>query len=315
MKRQFHRASREVTQDLYTRITSKIVADLEKGVRPWFKPWSAANTEGRIVRPRRVTGEPYKGINVLWLWAAADINGYRSPTWMTYRQSAELGGQVRKDEKGTLSVYADRFRKTETNDKGEEVERDIPFLKGYVVFNVDQISDLPPRFHTKPEPKPEAWERDQGLDTFVGHTGAQIGHGGSRAFYNRGADRIQLPPPEAFHDREAYGSTLLHEISHWSGAEKRLNRVFGKRFGDEQYAGEELVAEISSAFLCADLGITPEPREDVSAYVGTWLKVLKDDKRAIFAAAAHAQRAAEYLHGLQPTRPAPQPEGQGAQPS
>ena len=292
--------------DIYNQITDKIVADLEKGVRPWFKPWSAGNTEGRIVRPRRVTGEPYKGINVLWLWATADTNGYGSPTWMTYRQATELGGQVRKGEKGTLSVYADRFRKTETNDKGEEIERDIPFLKGYAVFNCDQIDNLPERFRAKPEPKPQAWERDEKFEAFMANTGADIRHGGNRAYFSRASDHIQMPPREAFRDRESYGSTLSHEITHWAGSEKRLNRVFGKRFGDDDYGREELVGELGAAFLCADLGITPEVREDHASYIDHWLKVLKADKRAIFSAAAHAQRAADYLHGLQPGH-APEP--------
>jgi len=301
--------------DLYAQITSRIVADLEKGVRPWFKPWSAANTEGRITRPLRVTGEPYKGINVLCLWAEAIANGYQSPTWMTLHQANELGGRVRKGEHGAMSVYADRLRRTTTNDQGEEIEREIPLLKAYMVFNCEQIEGLPERFYVKPAAKPPAWERDQRADTFIANTGAEIKHGGGRAFYNRGADRIQTPPAEAFRDREAYYSTLLHECCHWSGHPKRLDRAFGKRFGDEYYAGEELVAEIGSAFLCADLAMRPEPREDVASYVATWLKVLKDDKRAIFVAAAHAQRAADYLHETQtPSRPAPRAGGQDPAP-
>lgn len=131
-------------------------------------------------------------------------------------------------------------------------------------------------------------------------------HVGNRAYYSPASDHIQMPPVEAFKDREAYGSTLLHEGTHWSGADKRLDRVFGKRFGDDAYAAEELVAELGSAFLCADLGVTPEPGEDHASYIDHWLKVLKGDKKAIFTAAAHAQRAADFPHGLQPS-PSPEP--------
>jgi antirestriction protein ArdC len=128
-------AAAPVRADVYTRVTDRIIADLEKGVRPWFKPWSADNTGGRIVRPLRASGQPYKGINVLMLWGEAVASGYACPMWMTYRQATELGGQVRKGERGALVVYADRIRKSETTDSGEEVEREIPFMKGYTVFN------------------------------------------------------------------------------------------------------------------------------------------------------------------------------------
>jgi len=286
--------------DVYTRVTTRILADLEQGVRPWLKPWSAENASGRIVRPLRASGEPYKGINVLMLWGETLAHGYTCPTWMTYRQAASLGAQVRKGEHGALVVYADRIRKTETGDSGEETEREIPFLKGYTVFNCEQIDGLPASYFAAPSPALPAVERIEAAEHFAAKTRADIRHGGNMAFYSPQADRVQLPPFEAFRDPESYYATLLHELTHWTRHPSRLAREFGrKRWGDEGYAAEELVAELGAAFLCADIGVTPEPRDDHAAYIANWLTVLKNDKRAIFTAAAYAQRAADYLHGLQ----------------
>lgn len=288
-------------QDVYARVTNRIVAELEKGVRPWVKPWSVEHAAGRITRPLRHNGIPYRGVNVLLLWGEALEKGYTAPLWMTYKQSQELGAQVRKGEHGSLVVFADRFTKTETNDAGEAVEHDIPFMKGYTVFNVEQIEGLPTHFYTKPTNPLPLSERIEHADRFVTATGADIHHGGNMAFYAPSRDIIQLPPFEAFEDKERYYSTALHELTHWTNHERRLTRDFGRqRFGDEGYAREELVAELGSAFLCADLGITPDIREDHAAYLDHWLKILKTDKRALFSAAAHAQRAADFLHQLHP---------------
>lgn len=287
-------------KDVYTRVTDRIISDLEQGIRPWMKPWSVEHTAGRITRPLRHNGTPYKGINVLLLWGEAMANGYTAPLWMTYKQALEIGGQVRKGEHGSLVVYADRFTKTETADNGQEIEREIPFMKGYTVFNVEQIDGLPAHYYAQPvNPLPEE-RRIEAADRFVTGTGADIRHGGNQAFYSPSRDLIQLPPFEAFRDAESYYATALHELTHWTRHESRLSRDFGRqRFGDEGYAREELVAELGAAFLCADIGITPDIREDHAAYLASWLKVLQDDKRAIFQAAAHAQRAADYLQGLQ----------------
>jgi len=286
--------------DVYTRVTDRIIADLENGVRPWFKPWSAENAAGRIVRPLRANGQPYKGINVLMLWGEAVASGYACPVWMTYKQASELGGQVRKGERGALVVYADRMRRSETTDTGEEVEREIPFMKGYTVFNCEQVDGLPAHFTAAPSPAPPAFERIAAAEQFTANTGADVRHGGNRAYYAIEPDYVQLPPFESFTDAESYYATRLHELTHWTRHGKRLAREFGrKRWGDAGYAAEELVAELGAAFLCADLGVTPEPRDDHAAYIATWLGVLKNDKRAIFTAASHAQRASDYLHGLQ----------------
>jgi antirestriction protein ArdC len=287
--------------DVYSRITDKIVADLANGVRPWMRPWNAEHAAGRITRPLRHNGIPYKGINVVMLWAAAEMKGYACPLWLTFKQALELGGNVRKGETGELVVYADRISRTETNDKGEECEREIPFLKGYTVFNAEQCEDLPAQYTARAEPPAlTPLHRIEAADRFFAATGATLRHGGTRAYYAEGPDFVQMPPFETFRDAESYAATLAHELTHWTKHGTRLARDMGRvKWGDEGYAREELVAELGAAFLCADLGITPEVREDHAAYIASWLKVLKDDKRLIFSAASHAQRAVDYLHSLQ----------------
>jgi antirestriction protein ArdC len=288
-------------RDVYGRITDKIIADLEQGVRPWLRPWNAEHAAGKIIRPLRHNGIPYKGINIVMLWSAATVKGYACPLWLTFKQALELGGNVRKGETGELVVYADRIQRTETNSKGEEVDREIPFLKGYTVFNAEQCENLPAHYYAKAEiPSVTPAQRCEAADRFFAATGADIRHGGTRAFYAEGPDFVQMPPFETFRDAESYAATLAHELTHWTKHDKRLARDMGRiKWGDEGYAREELVAELGSAFLCADLGITPEVREDHAAYIASWLKVLRDDKRLIFSAASHAQRAVDYLHNTQ----------------
>ncbi|MFN7835975.1 MAG: ArdC family protein [Burkholderiaceae bacterium] len=288
-------------QDIYSRVTDKILADMAKGELTWRKPWSGNNAAGKITRPLRANGIPYQGINIVMLWHDATIKGFSSPYWMTFKQALDLGGNVRKGEKSSLVVYADKITRTEQNDKGEDIARSIPFMKGYAVFNVEQCENLPAHYSAvQPSENLQPVERIERLDRFFTNTGATIRHGGNQAFYAPGPDLIQMPPYEAFKDPESYYATLAHETTHWTKAPQRLDRDFKRqRFGDEGYAREELVAELGSAFLCADLGITPETREDHAAYIQHWAKVLKDDKRFIFTAAAHATRAAEYLHSLQ----------------
>ena len=289
-------------RDVYSRITERIVADLEKGVRPWMRPWSAEHAAGRITRPLRHNGVPYKGINVVMLWSASVVKGYACPLWLTFKQAQELGGNVRKGEHGELVVYANRITRTETDDKGEETEREIPFLKGYTVFNAEQCEGLPAHYTAKVEPPAlTPMQRCEVADRFFAATGADIRYGGTRAYYAEQPDYVQRPPFETFKDAESYAATLAHELTHWTKHSTRLARDMGRvKWGDEGYAREELVAELGAAFLCAGLEITPEVRQDHAAYIASWLKALKDDKRLIFSAAAHAQRAADYLHGLQP---------------
>jgi len=292
--------------DVYQKITDQIVRELEQGVRPWMKPWSAGHGEGRIMRPLRGNGIPYQGINVLILWLDAIEEGYASPIWMTFKQALELKANVRKGEHGSLVVYADKIIRTETDsDTGEDTERTIPFVKGYTVFNVEQIEGMPEHYYAKPAKRSETVQRIERAETFFAATGANVVHGGSWACYVPSTDHVHMPCIDFFRDSESYYATLAHETTHWTRHPSRLDRDFGRRrFGDEGYAMEELVAKLGSAFLSADLELTPEVRDDHAAYIASWIKVLKDDKRAIFTAASHAQRAADFLHGLQQSVPA-----------
>jgi len=287
-------------QDVYTRITGQIIHSLEQGVRPWIKPWSAENTMGRIIRPLRHNGQAYSGINVLMLWCAAVEQGFTCPMWMTFKQATELNAHVRKGEKGSLVVYANTLTKTEDDGAGVEVAREIPFLKGYTVFNIEQIEGLPEHFYARPEPRLTGPARIDHAEAFFASTKADIRIRGSRACYTIDGDFITMPPIESFRDAESYYATLTHECTHWTRHESRLDREFGRKaWGDEGYAREELVAELGSAFLCADLELAPEVRADHASYIASWLEVLKNDKRAIFQAASYAQRAVDFLHGLQ----------------
>lgn len=299
-----------MAQDVYQQITDTIISQLEKGTRPWFKPWNAEHAAGKITRPLRHNFEPYNGINILNLWMTAEAKGYAAPIWMTFKQAKELGGKVKKGEKGTLTVYANTITKTETDeDTGEEIEQKIPFMKGYTVFNVEQIEGLPAKYY-EPAKEPELTQaqRLENIEQFFKNTGATIKEGGNKAFYSIMGDYIQMPPFVFFQDPESYYSTLSHEATHWTRHPSRLDRDLGrKKWGDEGYAMEELVAELGSAFLAADLGLTPDVREENTAYIANWLNVLKNDKRAIFTAAAYAQKAAEHLHSYQ-QKPAPKPE-------
>jgi len=285
-----HESSRP---DLYSRVTNAIIADLENGVRPWTKPWSAEHLAGKISRPLRSTGQPYSGINVILLWAEAVNRGFTAPIWITFRQALALGGHVRKGEHGSTVVYANRITRTESGDDGQDFERQIPFLKAYT-------EGLPAHFHAVPEPTLDFVQRIDHADAFFTATGADIRHGGSQAYYALQPDHVQMPPFECFEDPEAYYATLAHECTHWTRHPTRLDRDFGRsRWGDEGYAREELVAELGAAFLCADLGLELEPRSDHASYIANWLQVLKDDRRFIFTAAAHAQRASDFLHQRQ----------------
>jgi antirestriction protein ArdC len=288
-------------QDVYHRVTTVIVRDLEQGVRPWLKPWHAQHPGGPI-RPLRANGVPYRGINVITLWSEAMTRGFSAPTWVTFRQAVELGGHVRKGETASFVVYASKLTRTETDpDNGQTVGIRLPFLKTYPVFNVEQTSGLPAHFYGTPPPPPEPIARIDHAEAFFAATGADIAHGGDMAYYNIAQDHIQMPPVGAFVDAEAYYATLAHECAHWTRHPQRLDRDFGrKRWGDAGYALEELVAELASAFLCADLHLALEPRHDHADYIGAWLKVLNTNTRAIFTAASHAQQAADFLHQLQP---------------
>src|SRR5581483_5215082 len=181
-------------QDVYTRITNKIIASLEQGVRPWIQPWNAEHVAGKITRPLRHNGQAYSGINILMLWASAMEQGFTAPIWMTFKQALELDAHVRKGEKGSLVVYANAITRTEHDDAtGEDIEREIPFLKGYTVFNVEQIEGLPDLYYAKSESKLTPVERIARAEEFFAATKAVINYGGNRAYYAAGPDRIQMP--------------------------------------------------------------------------------------------------------------------------
>lgn len=290
--------------DVYAKITDRILADLKRGVKPWLQPWNASSTVGLIRRPLRHNREPYSGINVVLLWSEASERGYASPIWMTVRQANQLGGHVRKGERGTTVVYANRVAKVEQDEDGEEVERQIPFLRAYTVFCVDQIEDLPEDYYGRSARVIDPATRIEHADAFFSATGATIRHGGNAAYYMPASDHIQMPPFTSFRDPESYYATLAHETVHWTAPPHRANRDASRYAKDEsERAREELVAELGSCFLCADLAIVPElePRPDHARYVASWIKVLANDKKAIVTAASLAQRAVSFLHSRQPS--------------
>lgn len=283
--------------DVYQTVTDSIIAILESGARPWAQSWS--NSGGGSM-PLRHNGNRYRGINVLVLWGAQAVCGYQSPYWMTYRQAAELGGQVRKGEKGTMVVYYGTAAKN--GEPAEPVDHDdathYRFLRAFFVFNADQIEGLPQRYSIPVVAVIPAADRIPELETMVSATGASIHHGGNRAFYRASTDTVTMPRLEQFRSAEFYYATLFHELAHWTQAATRLARDFGSsRWGDEGYAKEELVAELASAFLGAEFGFAPEHIEDHASYLASWLKSLRDDKRLIFTVAAKAQAAADFIAG------------------
>jgi antirestriction protein ArdC len=289
-----------IRQDVYSRITSQIVASLEQGVRPWVKPWNAEHPAGPITQPLRFNGQPYSGVNILSLWISATAQGFAAPIWMTFRQAIELNAHVRKGERGSFVVYSNAITRTE-HDKtiGEDVEREIHYMKGYTVFNVEQIDGLPDHYYARTACQLDSAARIDRAESFFAGCRATIRHGGNRAYYTQEADYVQMPAFESFRDAESYYSTLAHEMTHWTKHPSRLARDLGRnRWGDEGYAQEELVAELGAAFLCAHLELTTEPREENASYIANWLEVLKNDTRFIFGAAAHAQRATNYLRAF-----------------
>ncbi len=292
-------------RDCYHEITNAIIADLEKGVRPWVKPWDDGNAIP--CRPLRITGEPYRGINVLLLWSAAHQNGYFSAHWLTYQQALHQGGKIRKGEKSTTVVFSGTLSRTELNDNGEEQEKIIPFLKAYSVFNIDQTEGLSEKYQAPSATAPTLREnaRNENVDRFIANTGVEIIHGGDRACYSPLEDRIYMPTIERFKDSDAYAAVILHESVHATMRDDRCPRKFRPSvYGVANYAREELIAELGAAFLCADLQISLTPRPDHADYIANWLEVLRNDKRAIFQAAATAQRAVDYLNSLQHADPA-----------
>jgi len=286
---------------LYDDITSKIIAELEAGRVPWVQPWGTAAAKSPLAMPANAaTGRQYSGINVLILWGAVIDHGFPVQSWLTFRQALSLGGNVRKGERGTTVVYADRFipddEKRRAQETGDEAQA-IPFLKRFTVFNVAQCEGLPDDLAVAP-PAPEPGTIEPRVEALIKATGIDFRIGGNRAFYMPAADYVQVSPPQAYFETINWHRTALHELGHATGHESRLGRDFSGSFGSKKYAFEELVAEMNAAFCCASIGIIPTVRH--ADYIGSWLEVLHEDNRAIVRAASQASKAADWLLAFLP---------------
>lgn len=289
--------------DVYTAITNQIITAIEAGSGDNVQlPWH--RNGGSIQRPTNIASrKAYRGVNTVALWAAADACGFEHGIWGTYRQWQEKGAQVRKGEKSSVIIFYRDLDPSEAVSSGNDDEQQSRFFiaRASRVFNVAQVDG----FEIEPvEPTVDRIDPCERAEQFIQATGAKIATGSTRAFYNRVSDSITMPDRHRFvgtatsSASEGWYSTLLHELTHWSGASSRCDRTFGKRFGDNAYAMEEMVAELGAAFLCGDLGITAEPRADHAQYIGHWLRILKADSKAIFTAASAANKAAEFLTRL-----------------
>jgi len=284
--------------DFYEEVTNQIIAALEQGVKPWECPWQT----NAAALPLRVTGDSYRGINYVLLSLKAWAEGYRNPVWMTFKQAKDLGGMVRKGQKSSLVVKYGTFEAKEDGQEGEAEAKTRGYLKAYRVFNVQQIEGLEDRFPTPEETEALATRPIEQLShiavAMIENMGVGYAEGGDRACYVPSKDQVHMPELPKFKAAELFYSTLFHELSHATGHADRCDRTkekAGSKFGNAIYAMEELVAEISAAMMGAQLGFQPGPIEDSAAYIQSWLKVLRDDKRAIVRAAAAAQRSADYL--------------------
>lgn len=288
--------------DVQQMATDIIIQQLETGVIPWQQPWDNGNSTPLTLPMNQVTGKGYRGVNIVLLWSAAIKHGYKLNEWASFKQWSEKKESIRKGEKGNLVVYYDTFER----DVEGEIQK-IPYVKYSVVFNRCQLASFDPASirPAEEEPKPLP-ERIAEVDIFLENTQALIVPHGGGAFYRPSEDRIYMPHLENFIDTdtctalEGFYSTSFHEVTHWTGAKHRLNRTTGKKFGDHDYAVEELTAEFGAAFLCAGFGLRTLDKGDHAGYIQNWLKVLKDNKQILFSAASDASKAVDYLHTLQP---------------
>lgn len=281
------RKSTKSPRDPYQEVTDRIVEALEKGTAPWVRPWSL-DASGF---PRNGSSQrEYNGINVLLLWMTAQARGFVSNEWFTFKQAKELGGTVRKGEQATMITFWNILEREDEH--GEE--KKIPLLRFFYVFNREQCDNLPPSKHEAPEhTERPITERCESVSEWVRGLGVSYKEGGNRAFYSPREDRVQMPKRSQFETDEHYASTLLHETGHWTGHESRLKRLQpGTTFGSESYAEEELIAELYSAFMCTTFAISAQLRH--AEYIGSWIRKLKEDKRAIFRASTAAKKAAEW---------------------
>lgn len=271
---------------IYQQVTDQIIQQLEAGATPWVKQWTGSSSANHNV----ISNKGYNGINTLILTMSAAANGFQSNQWATYKQWLTLGAQVKKGTKGTTIIFYSPVTGSKVSADGSEKTYSY-VLKSYSVFNAEQVDGYtPPLVTVKP------FNSIAALEALAADTGAIIKHGGDKAFFSPSNDFIQMPNKGDFDSEAAYYATLLHELAHWSGAANRLNRDLSGRFGNEAYAAEELIAELSAAFLCAEYQIDGELRH--AGYIASWLRVLKNDNKAVFKAAALAQKAADYIKAL-----------------
>jgi antirestriction protein ArdC len=287
--------------NLYQEIANKIIAELQAGRVPWVQPWGENTASAPLGVPQNAaTGRRYSGINIIILWTAVTERGFSGQSWLTFRQAIGLGGHVRKGEKGTTVVYADRFipdhERRRAEGDGDEPQA-IPFLKRFTVFNTNQCEDLPKELASAPTPVPEGLILPQ-AEALIAAAGADFRIGGNRAFYSPAQDFIQVPQPESFFEPINWHRTALHELGHWTGHPSRLARDLSGSFGSKSYGQEELCAEMASAFVCASLGIVPTVRH--ADYLGAWLEILREDNRAVIRAASAASKVADYLLAFLP---------------
>ena len=303
MSRKQDQCAEKPRATLYEEVTDRIVRELEQGIVPWVRPWGSGGKQSATGLPRNAaTGRTYSGINILILWGRLFDEGYPAQQWLTFRQAITLGGTVRKGEHGVGICYADRFvpKDRRTSSQGDPSSapneasepQAVAFLRRYTVFNIAQCDGLPDHCYGAPSPLPEC-EIVPEAEALARATLADIRHGGDEAYYECERDRIQLPPQPAFFDQINYYRTLFHELGHWTGHGNRLKRDQTGSFGSKLYANEELVAEMTAAFVCATLSISPTVRH--ADYIGNWIDVLRGDSRAIFRAASKASRAADFL--------------------
>lgn len=298
----------QTKQDVFATITANIVSAIECGVQEFVMPW-----HGGILSPafpvNASTDKPYRGVNIVALWVDAMFKRYISGYWASYKQWQGIGAQVRKGERGSVIVFYKKLDEqgADTEKEGQDAsQNESPrfVARASYVFNAEQVEGWQPPI---PKPKSLVAINDE-VSAFIEAIGADVRHGMHTAKYRRDVDCIEMPSPEFFigsstsSPTEAYHAVLLHELTHWSGAGHRLNREFGKRFGDKAYAFEELVAELGAAFLCSAFRITNEPRPDHAAYVSSWLDILNRDTKAVFTAASRAQEAVQFLMGLATTK-------------
>jgi antirestriction protein ArdC len=287
-------ASTAPRRDIYADVTAKIIAQLEAGVAPWVRPWG--QTSAPITMPvNATTNRPYSGVNILILWAAMNDNAFTSSRWLTFNQCRDAGGLIREGSKGTTVVYASTFVPAEERAKGDDAKA-VAFLKAFTVFNIDQCEGLD---HLRGDAVTlTARQQHDAAETLIAATGVEFRVGGNDAFYSPSHDFIAIPSQTAYHDQINYYRTAFHELGHATGHASRLDRKLLNAFGSKDYAREELVAEMASAFVCASIGVEPTVRH--ADYIGNWLTVLREDNRAIFRAASQASKAANWIMDCEP---------------